>query len=381
WPLAGTPRGPRRPCRGPRRSIEGGGPPGALSAPPIDSGMLGKAAAAGLDLSSIVSGLTQPIGPVRCAIMIQKALELCAEVRGLGNSLLSAIEKGDAEHLALVRQRHEVQIQQMAQEVRFLQWKQAEEATTSLLTSRATTLERLRYYQRLLGLSADSNIRDPLVLDRRELTEENFDDAYDALVGQYAINPPTLQPFPDFKLAGSTSPGQQSGAFGQGRLYLSKNEDADLNVHAPSARDHRHDAMSSDTLTAVLALLPDMGLDLHFWGLGGHANLFGGSLLSSAGRSYSSWKYTSAVDDESQGANASRTAGYERRGDDWILQYNLAVHELMQIGRQILTSLIAEQFAHHEYRSIRQQIANAQEVDQVLHDKFTSEDLYLWMQG
>src|SRR5262249_5921638 len=114
---------------------------------------------------------------------------------------------------------------------------------------------------------------------------------------------------------------------------------------------------------------------------GGHANLFGGSLLSSAGRSYSSWKYTSAVDDESQGANASRTAGYERRGDDWILQYNLAVHELMQIGRQILTSLIAEQFAHHEYRSIRQQIANAQEVDQVLHDKFTSEDLYLWMQG
>ena len=91
--------------------------------------MLVKAAAAGIDIGSIVSGLNQPIGPVRCLILIQKALELCGEVRGLGNALLSALEKGDAEHLALVRQRHEIQIQQMAQEVRFLQWKQAQEAT------------------------------------------------------------------------------------------------------------------------------------------------------------------------------------------------------------------------------------------------------------
>ena len=53
----------------------------------------------------------------------------------------------------------------------------------------------------------------------------------------------------------------------------------------------------------------------------------------------------------------------------------------MQIGRQILTSLIAEQIAHHEYLNIQQQITNAQEVDQFLHDKFTNEDLYLWMQG
>src|SRR5207247_6251645 len=111
-----------------------------------------KAAAAGIDVGSIVSGLNQPIGPVRCLFLIQKALELCSEVRGLGNALLSALEKGDAEHLALVRQRHEIQIQQMAQEVRFLQWISAQEATTSLLTSRKTALERLKYYKRLLNI-------------------------------------------------------------------------------------------------------------------------------------------------------------------------------------------------------------------------------------
>lgn len=64
-----------------------------------------------------------------------------------------------------------------------------------------------------------------------------------------------------------------------------------------------------------------------------------------------------------------------------MLQYNLAARELMQIGRQILTSLIAEQIAHHEYLNIQKQIENAQEVDEYLHDKFTNEDLYLWMQG
>jgi hypothetical protein len=161
--------------------------PLALFDPPIDPGMLVKAEAAGLDLSSIVSGLNQPIGPLRSLPLIQKALELCGEVRNLGSALLSALEKGDAEHLALVRQRHEVQIQQMAQNVRFLQWKQAEEATQSLLTTRATALEQLRYYQRLLGIPEDPNAPETLPLDRRELTEENFDEAYEALVAKYDL--------------------------------------------------------------------------------------------------------------------------------------------------------------------------------------------------
>src|SRR5262249_26103618 len=250
WPLAGTPRGPRRPCRGPRRSIEGGGPPGALSAPPIDSGMLGKAAAAGLDLSSIVSGLTQPIGPVRCAIMIQKALELCAEVRGLGNSLLSAIEKGDAEHLALIRQRQEIQIQQMAQDVRFLQWKSAQEATTSLLTSRATALERLHYYQGLLGLPADPNAPDDLGLDEwakpedpPKLTEENFDDVYGALVTRYDKTL-TLQTIPGPDLANDN-----------GNFYLNRKEDAELNEDSPAARSLRSAAMVIDGISSGLSLI------------------------------------------------------------------------------------------------------------------------------
>src|SRR5207248_1760111 len=131
-------------------NIEGIVRPLALFDPPLDPGMLVKAAAAGIDIGSIVSGLNQPIGPVRCLTLIQKALELCGEVRSLGGALLSALEKGDGEQLALLRQSHEIKLQQLSQDVRFLQWKSAQEATTSLLTSRKTALERFQYYQGLL---------------------------------------------------------------------------------------------------------------------------------------------------------------------------------------------------------------------------------------
>jgi hypothetical protein len=361
-------------------NIQGVVRPLALFDPPIDPGMLVKAAAAGLDISSIVSGLNQPIGPIRCLALIQKASELCGEVKSLGGALLSALEKGDSEHVALARQRHEVQIQQMTQEVRYLQWQSAREATQSLLTARKSSLERLRYWQRQLGLPQDQNAPDTLALDRRELTEENFDEAFSALVGQYDKTL-TVQALPPIRKAGSNSPAQQSGASGQGRLQLNFNEDSELNIKLPGAHDDRVAAMAADTIASVLSFIPDMGLDLHFWGLGGNMKVFGGSFLATAARFGSTVKNVTASDQESAGNTSAKTATYERRADDWVLQYNSAAHELMQNGRQILTSLIAEQIAHHEYLNTQQQIKNSEEVNQLLHDKFTNEELYLWMQG
>ena len=361
-------------------SLAGVSRPLALFDPPIDPGLLVKAAAAGIDVGNVVNGLNQPAGPVRCLLLIQKALELCNEVRSLGGALLSAIEKGDAERLALIRQRHEIQIQKMAREVRFLQWQSAREATKSLLTSRATALERLHYYQRVLGLPADPNAREILTLDHRVLNEQNFEAAYNQLVLQYDKKI-TLQKLSKLKIAGKASPALQSGATGKGALYLNTNEDKDLNVHGPLAHIARQAAMVIDTVHAPLSLVPEVGVDLHYWGLGGHATVFGGSMLVNFGRQLSAIANMVAAEAEAAAARASKTAAFERRADEWMFQYNLAAHELMQIGRQILTSLIAEQVAYREYLNIQRQIANDQEMDQFLHDKFTNEELHLWMQG
>jgi hypothetical protein len=359
----------------------------ALFDPPIDPGMLVKAAAAGIDIGSILSGLNQPIGPVRSLILIQKALELCGEVRGLGNALLSALEKGDAEHLALVRQRHEIQIQQMTLEVRFLQWKSAQEATTSLLTSRATALERLHYYKRLLNIPDDPNAPETLDIDHSEkaddppkLTEENFDEAYQALVGQFdkAL---THYDLSKYTPVGGDSPTQQSGAEGAGNLYLNTDEDAELNSLLPTARDTGLAASIVETTGAPFVFVPDAHAHLHFWGVGAKIPVPVGTAINKSFEIAARILRTVSTYNQEQAGMASKRSSYERRADEWLLQYNLAAHELMQIGRQILTSLIAEQIAHHEYLNIRQQIANAQEVDQFLYEKFTNEDLYLWMQG
>lgn len=354
--------------------------PLALFDPPLDPGMLVKAAAAGIDIGSIVGGLNQPGSPVRSLMLIQKAGELCGEVRALGGALLAAVEKGDGERLALVRQAHEIKVQQMTQEVKYLQWQAAREATKSLLTSRAPALARLRYYQRLLGLPADQNAPETIALDRRELTEENFDEAYAALVGQYDRRL-ALQKFPQLKLAGGSSPSQQSGATGAGSLYLNANESAELNDHLPAARDFRLAASTTDIISAGLAFIPDFDINLQFWGLGGSTEIFGGKKLSDAGRFASEILRTKSAWESDQGTMASRTASHERRADDWLMQYNQAAHELMQSGRQVLSSLIGEQLARHEYETTRRQIGQSQEVDQLLRDKFTSEELYLWMQG
>jgi hypothetical protein len=354
--------------------------PLALFDPPLDPGMLVKAAAAGIDIGSIVNGLNQPASPVRCLFLIQKTLELCGEVRGLGNALLAALEKADGEHLALLRQKHEIRIQQMSQEVKYLQWQSAREATKSLLTNRGTALERLRFYQRVLGLPADPNAADDLKIDHTELTEENFDEAYNALVGKYD-KLLAIQKFPGLRIAGGSSPAQQSGASGAGRLYLNANEDAELNSHLPRARDTRLAASVSDSVAAVLTFIPDVDIKLAFWGVGGASRIFGGAKLHDAVKGAADILRMISAWEQDQAGMAGRTAGHERRGDDWMLQYNLAAREVMQIGRQILTSMISEQVAHHEYKIVQQQIKNAEEVDQFVHDKFTNKDLYLWMQG
>jgi Tc toxin complex TcA C-terminal TcB-binding domain len=353
----------------------------ALFDPPIDPGMLVKAAAAGIDSGSSISGLNQPIGPVRSLFLIQKALELASEVRGLGAALLSAIEKGDGERLAMLRQGHEIKIQQMQQEVRFLQWKQAQESTESLLRSRTSALEKYSYYLRLLGQRPDSNVApETLTLDRRELTEENFDEAYTALVEQYEKAVP-LQLYPPLSLAGETSPANQSLLAGQGKLYLNTNEDADLNEHAPESRRLMNAAYINDSIAEAFVLLPDININIHYWGIGSTTDIPIGELFARASRIVSGYLNTESKIHDSEGSSASKTASYERRADDWIFQSNLAARELMQIGRQILGSLIAEQVARREYLNIQKQIEHSEEVDRFLREKYTNEELYAWMQG
>jgi hypothetical protein len=191
----------------------------------------------------------------------------------------------------------------------------------------------------------------------------------------------TLQNFPTLRHADDSAPTIVSGFSGSGRVFLSQNEDVELNVHLPVARDTTLLSTTFHSTASTLTPIPDPKVNLHFWGLGGTIDLKVGTVLATIARLAGDIAGISAAWERDQAGMASKYASYERRADEWILQYNLAAHEVMQIGRQILTSLIVEQIARHEYLVIQQQIENSQEIDQFLHSKFTNEDLYLWMQG
>ncbi|MER9970252.1 neuraminidase-like domain-containing protein [Mesorhizobium sp. M0060] len=117
-----------------------------LFEPPIDPALLVKAVAAGVDIGSVLADLATPQGPYRFPTLVAKALEICNEVRSLGEKVLSAIEKRDAEMLAALRSGHETAVLKLMKDVRK---QQIEEASMALASAEAGTdliQESIDYY-------------------------------------------------------------------------------------------------------------------------------------------------------------------------------------------------------------------------------------------
>src|SRR5262249_39596788 len=125
--------------------------------PPIDPGMLVRARAAGIDLSSALADLSAPLPYYRFTAMLQKSYALNQTVRGLGAALLQALEKEDAEALAVLRAGQEVSVLEAMRDTKQLaidEASAAEEATSHALEA---VQQRQDYYQGLItaGLLAE----------------------------------------------------------------------------------------------------------------------------------------------------------------------------------------------------------------------------------
>jgi hypothetical protein len=349
--------------------------------PPLDPGMLVKAAAAGIDVSSIVAGLHQPPSPVRARKLLDKAIGLASELRGYGQAVSSALERQDAEELSLLRQRHETRLAELGRDTRYLSWKQTEASTEALLRTRDGARLRYEYAARLLGFEIDTDaVPETLPLERRPMTEETFDEVYDALVGTYGGDVGG-QELPALRLAEGSSPSQAAGAEGTGPLYLIRSEHAELNEHLPAARDWTLFASITELAAPILGLIPDFDVDLHYWGLGASSTVFGGTKLAAAAEYAAQLMRTKAAWERDEAGIAQRTAALERRADEWVERLNATASELQALGRQVIASLIAEEVARHEYETTSVALEHAREVDEHLHEKFTNRELYAWMQG
>jgi hypothetical protein len=118
-----------------------------LFEPPIDPALLVKAVAAGIDPDSVLSDLALEPGPYRFERLAQKSLEICADVKALGEKLLGALINYDAEGLSLLRSTQEIQMQNAIREVRKQQITEANETCASLERSKQLAEQRRDYYQ------------------------------------------------------------------------------------------------------------------------------------------------------------------------------------------------------------------------------------------
>jgi hypothetical protein len=314
-----------------------------LFEPPIDPALLVRATAAGLDLATVLSDLQAPLPLYRFNVMIQKALELCGEVRGLGNALLSALEKQDAEELSLLRSSHEIQMLKLVRAIKEQQQKEAETNLEALRKTREVTAQRYVNYQRLMGKQNVVVPAEGSVATRESSTLQ--------------LAPPSAG---DTDTEGLALISAEAGHMG----WLN-----DANNFSLIAGSHA-------VLAGIFHALPDFSIGpIVFQAKTGGSHL--GSAMSAAG---AAWGML-ATNASFQAGRSATIGGHQRRYDEWKFQSNTAAKELEQIDKQILANEIRKQIAAHEITNHDKQMENSQEVDEFMRDKFTKKQLYSWMVG
>ncbi|MDN3514337.1 MAG: neuraminidase-like domain-containing protein [Candidatus Brocadia sp.] len=151
----------------------------ALFEPPIDPGALVKAVAGGVDISSALADLNAPLPLYRFNVLLQKANEVCNDVKALGGALLSALEKKDAEAMGRLRQIQEIGVLEAVKTVREKQIAEAKENLEGLKRSKELVTVRRDYYQDIEKIIAGEQ----LGLDKLRTAHEHQSKAQNINIG------------------------------------------------------------------------------------------------------------------------------------------------------------------------------------------------------
>ena len=312
-----------------------------LFEPPIDPALLVAATAAGVSLASVLNDLNGPAPNYRFYPLLQKAQELCAELKALGGAFLAAKEKKDAEALAKLRARHESDIHTRVMETRKKQLDEATAARAALAESRRGPEERMKHFLKLVGEGEDK--------------VPKADAAFAPL--SYAIDRPV----------------------DDGGLKLSPHEKEEMDK-ASAADDWQVGIGAVETLASVFHALPTTHVDGHPVGVGvdvvwGFPNL--AHATSAVGRGLKIYADHLSY----QSANSGRKAGFQRQLQDRVQQANAAGLELKHIDAQLAAQDVRIAIANGEIANQQAQIDNAAEVEEFLRNKYSSEELYGWLEG
>lgn len=336
-----------------------------LFEPPIDPALLAKAAAAGLDVGAILAGLNQPLPLVRFQFLIQKATEICQEVKSLGANMLAALEKEDNEALAILRAKHERVILEATEAVLYGRWQEAVKSREALQISLGNAAERYFHYEKLLG----SDVGDIELAELDELDSNAFE----------KMSLTTTEPEVALRNIENLIEADLSGEAGSRKL---SSEEAIELLYLKAARGNLNTAADFEKVGAALGVfMPQPSISI---------SIFIGSVstpvppnFSELFRFIASFYRTDAEKQSYEANKFGKLGSYSRREQDWAFQSNLAGGEITLLYKQIRAAQIREAVAECEWKNHQQQIKHAEEIEQFLTDerkgKKTNQAFYVWM--
>ena len=127
-----------------------------LFQPPIDPFLLISAMASGLNLDAVLADLAVNAPHYRFTFMLSKAKELASRLTQLGSTMLSTLEKKDAEELSLLRNSHEKNILAMNLSIKEDQLNERKESLNALKVTLKSANARKSHYTAIInrGLNA-----------------------------------------------------------------------------------------------------------------------------------------------------------------------------------------------------------------------------------
>ncbi|KAM7187809.1 hypothetical protein V8F33_011024 [Rhypophila sp. PSN 637] len=324
-----------------RNSLDINGNPRTLSLwdPPLDVGNLVNAAAVGTptDMALIASGFSPILPRARFTYLMQKAFELCGELKQISSSLLSAIEKKDAEALQLMRANQETGMQRILKEMKLMQKLEAEKGLEQLDESRKAAMYRLEFYAALTGDKVDV----PDIGQDFQLVEQN-------------IPKPTDED-----------------------LRLTRHEILELRL-ADNSSMYNLLASSQDDWAAILLAVPMPSLNAQPMGVGISEQL---PNLAQAFQAEAASLRADALRASENAQRAARISQWTRQLQERRLQLNMAGLDIQNINKQIEIHRVRIAAIEKDILAQDQTAQNAADVQKFLSTKFTNEELYNWLEN
>lgn len=339
----------------------------ALFDPPIDPAMLVAATANGVSLGNVLADLFSPSPLYRFQFLLAKSLELTGEVREMGKFLLSVLEKKDAASLGLLQAGHATSLLKLTEDIRVWHILESKAHRDVLLKARDVSIERLSHQLDLMDISLGGEgltVPNPPEFNAAKKPSEDDSLPEEALIGgEEALKTPATKQKP-------VASGESGPKLLPAEKFVQDAKEAVQTIQKIIA--------AGKAIGGALSALPQFDTAAKPWGVGAGINI-GGAQFSAvtefANKVQEVYVALKALDSEKSGFTAEAI----RREQQWSIDARLAAREILQIHRQIIAADIRIAMAQRELSAHRQQIKNAEDIEDFVQNRFTNVEQYTWL--